>query len=212
MQQCNFEEYPAGTRVQIGARIFERKSHGTFWQEEHELPGNRISRPSASLRSLEVMMEIQHVLLHPRSAKSGSHVSEGRFHPVQGNALLSLTQAEAQGLNGLIDVIDANSDVQPDWIDAVCSAREKLPGSLRGKLFEMAHQPQDLLAVCRRAEGLIRSSQGLEMLEDYTRDAQNGLLTADRLKGFLQGVCGGGGLLPEEYDDLDRMLLGLQQS
>lgn len=212
MQQCNFEEYPAGTRVQIGARIFERKSHGTFWQEEHELPGNRISRPSASLRSLEVMMEIQHVLLHPRSTKASAQVGQGRIYPVQGNALLSLTQAEAQVLNVLIETIEANSDDEPDWIDGVCAAKEKLPASLRGKLFEMALLPQDLLAVCLRAEGMIRSSHALELLEDYTRDAQNGLLTADRLKGFLQGVCGGGGLLPEDYDDLDRMLLALQQS
>lgn len=33
----------------------------------------------------------------------------------------------AQALISLIEVIDSNNDKYPDWIDAVCTAREKLP-------------------------------------------------------------------------------------
>lgn len=35
----------------------------------------------------------------------------------------------AKALISLLEVIDSNNDKYPDWIDAVCSAREKLPES-----------------------------------------------------------------------------------
>ena len=35
----------------------------------------------------------------------------------------------AKALISLLEVIDSNTDKYPDWIDAVCTAREQLPES-----------------------------------------------------------------------------------
>lgn len=40
-----------------------------------------------------------------------------------------ITPEMAEALFSLLEVIDSNTDKYPDWIDAVCTAREKLPAS-----------------------------------------------------------------------------------
>lgn len=35
----------------------------------------------------------------------------------------------AKALISLLEVIDANNEKYPDWVDAVCTAREQLPES-----------------------------------------------------------------------------------
>lgn len=34
------QDYRLGTRVQIGDRVFRRRTTGTFWREEHRVPEN----------------------------------------------------------------------------------------------------------------------------------------------------------------------------
>lgn len=57
------QDYSAGTRVQIGDREFRRTTTGTFWREEHLIPGNRVSRPSVSLENIEQAAGVKHVVL-----------------------------------------------------------------------------------------------------------------------------------------------------
>lgn len=40
-----------------------------------------------------------------------------------------ITPEMAQALVSLLEVIDSNTDKYPDWVDAVCTAREQLPES-----------------------------------------------------------------------------------
>lgn len=56
-------DYPVNTRVQIGLRVFKRTPTGSFWREEHSVPGNCVSRPSVSLESIEQMTGTQHVVI-----------------------------------------------------------------------------------------------------------------------------------------------------
>ena len=64
-------QYPVGTRVQIGERLFNRTSTGSFWREESSVPGNRIARPSVSLETLEQTTGNEHiVVIDPQLSKS----------------------------------------------------------------------------------------------------------------------------------------------
>lgn len=55
--------HPEGARIQIGDRFFERLGYGSFWREEHEIHGNCVSRPSASLAVLEQQLGVKHRVL-----------------------------------------------------------------------------------------------------------------------------------------------------
>lgn len=59
------KDYPPGTRIRIGHREFTRKAHGSFWIEESEIPGDRVSRPSCSLEWIESELG-QHVVIAQR--------------------------------------------------------------------------------------------------------------------------------------------------
>lgn len=61
-----YAEYKPGTRIEICGRVFVRTSTGSFWREEHEVPGNRVSRPSASLEALESVTGSRHAVLTNR--------------------------------------------------------------------------------------------------------------------------------------------------
>ena len=67
-------QYPVGTRVQIGDRLFNRTSTGSFWREESNVPGNRVARPSVSLETLELATGNEHiVVIDPQFSKT-THV------------------------------------------------------------------------------------------------------------------------------------------
>ncbi|MDT8925242.1 hypothetical protein RBE51_20830 [Pseudomonas taiwanensis] len=68
MAQLELKDHPVGTRIQIGDRFFERLHYGTFWKEIHSIPGNCCSRPSASLRQIELALKTTHIVL-PDTAK-----------------------------------------------------------------------------------------------------------------------------------------------
>ena len=63
MPYSELKDYPAGTRISIGERFFVRANYGSFWTEEHEIPGNRNTRPSASLRHIEIALNTRHVVV-----------------------------------------------------------------------------------------------------------------------------------------------------
>lgn len=63
MPYTELKDYPAGTRIRIGERFFKRADHGTFWTEEHEIPGNCNTRPSVSLKNLEISLNMSHVVV-----------------------------------------------------------------------------------------------------------------------------------------------------
>ena len=56
-------DYPVNTRVQIGDRVFKKTPTGSFWREEHDVPGNCVSRPSVSLESIEQTTATTHVVI-----------------------------------------------------------------------------------------------------------------------------------------------------
>lgn len=55
--------YPAGTWIEIGERKFYRLALGTFWREDHEIMGNCTSRPSTSIRNIELMSGHRHKII-----------------------------------------------------------------------------------------------------------------------------------------------------
>lgn len=58
-----FQDYPDGTIIQIGDRKFEKVQPSTFWREIHDVPGNCVSRPSASLAGIEERSGVKHVVI-----------------------------------------------------------------------------------------------------------------------------------------------------
>ncbi|MDO5947159.1 hypothetical protein [Burkholderia cepacia] len=52
--------------MQIGNRVFRRTATGTFWREEHQIRGNCVSRPSASLANIEQAAGVKHVVIEER--------------------------------------------------------------------------------------------------------------------------------------------------
>lgn len=56
-------DYPEGTRISIGDRIFVKIPLGTFWKEESEIPGNCVSRPSVSLEHIEQSFGSSHTVI-----------------------------------------------------------------------------------------------------------------------------------------------------
>lgn len=63
MPYRELKDYPAGTRISIGEQYFERANYGTFWTEAHEIPGNCNTRPSVSLKNLEISLKMPHVVV-----------------------------------------------------------------------------------------------------------------------------------------------------
>jgi hypothetical protein len=61
------KHYSEGTRIKIGDRTFIRTATSTCWREEHPIPGNCITRPSASLEHIERMTGLQHVVIEPQN-------------------------------------------------------------------------------------------------------------------------------------------------
>lgn len=57
------QDYPQGTRIEIGERKFVRESNGTFWREIHHIPGYCVSRPSVSLEWIEELTGTKHVVI-----------------------------------------------------------------------------------------------------------------------------------------------------
>ncbi len=49
----NLRDYPTDTKISLGGRVFRKVTPGSFWREEHAIPGNCVSRPSASLENVE---------------------------------------------------------------------------------------------------------------------------------------------------------------
>lgn len=61
------KDYPEGTRIKIGDRTFIRTATSTCWREEHSIPGNCTTRPSASLENIERLTGLQHVVIEPQN-------------------------------------------------------------------------------------------------------------------------------------------------
>ncbi len=59
-------QYPVDTRIRIGDRLFKRTPTGSFWREEHDVPGNCVPRPSVSLESIEQTAGTEHVVIDPQ--------------------------------------------------------------------------------------------------------------------------------------------------
>ena len=59
-------DYPAGTWIEIGERRFYRLALGSFWREDHPIPGNCTSRPSVSIRNIELFAHIKHKVIRSR--------------------------------------------------------------------------------------------------------------------------------------------------
>jgi hypothetical protein len=66
------KDYPEGTRIKIGARSFVRADRGKFWNEDHEIPGNCCSRPSASPRNIELSTGSRHIVVEGAVAANTS--------------------------------------------------------------------------------------------------------------------------------------------
>jgi hypothetical protein len=62
-------DYPVGTWISIGERVFRRIHSGVFWCEEHASIKARISRPSISLAWIEQDLGISHVVFHKTEAE-----------------------------------------------------------------------------------------------------------------------------------------------
>lgn len=59
-------QYPVDTRVRIGDRVFKKTPTGSFWREEHDVPGNCVSRPSVSLETIEHTTGAEHFVMDPQ--------------------------------------------------------------------------------------------------------------------------------------------------
>ena len=57
------ENYPEGTRIRIGPREFQKTTTSSFWKEVHQIPGNCVRRPSASLKCIEETTGRSHVVI-----------------------------------------------------------------------------------------------------------------------------------------------------
>ena len=57
------QDYPNGTRIAVAERKFVKVEPGTFWREEHAIPGNCVSRPSISLEGIEALSGAKHVVI-----------------------------------------------------------------------------------------------------------------------------------------------------
>ena len=117
-----------------------------------------------------------------------------------------LTDTQVAGLKNLLKTIDENNDTHPDWVDAVCTARELLPDGTLEALAGVAGGQPDLEEVCVKAQALVTGDFAQETLADYLSDAKNGSLTPDRLRGFLQGLSVAGAFGTDDYDELDRLM------
>lgn len=62
-KQIELKDYKPGTRVEIDGRVFVRTTTGSFWREEHEVLGNCVSRPSASIEALEHTRGVRYIVL-----------------------------------------------------------------------------------------------------------------------------------------------------
>lgn len=49
----SLRDYPTGTKVRIGNRVFSKEAARSFWREEDPIPGNCVSRPADSLKNIE---------------------------------------------------------------------------------------------------------------------------------------------------------------
>ncbi|HBN9243600.1 hypothetical protein [Pseudomonas aeruginosa] len=71
----------------------------------------------------------------------------------------------------------------------------------------MPIEPRTLTAVFTQVARCLEGHDlALETLDDYRADAAAGLLTVDRLRGFLQGLSAAGALPYEDYCEVDAML------
>lgn len=78
-EMLDLRNYPTGTKVRIGRRVFSKVASGSFWREEDPIPGNCISRPSDSLQNIEY--------------EFGAHIVIGYFVDWNGN----IRRVEAPG-------------------------------------------------------------------------------------------------------------------
>ena len=62
-------DYPVGTWISIGERIFRKMQSAAFWREEHASIKVRISRPSISLAWIEQDMGVSHVVFYKAEAE-----------------------------------------------------------------------------------------------------------------------------------------------
>ena len=62
-------DYPVGTWISIGERIFRRIQSAAFWREEHASIKVRISRPSICLAWIEQEMGLSHVVFYKTEAE-----------------------------------------------------------------------------------------------------------------------------------------------
>jgi len=95
----SLNSFPVGSKVQIAQRFFVHIRPG-FWREDHEIHGNRTTRPAASLRSMEVSSGKPAVLLPDQ---------HGYFVDWDGNVRLALEPGE--GLHSLIDIAKSHLTV-----------------------------------------------------------------------------------------------------
>lgn len=94
------DQYPAGAKVQIGDRIFQHLSKRGLWREDHLIPGNRVTRPTASLERLEESVG-PHLALP---------IEHGYF--VDWNGDTRPTSQPGEHLECIVDVQNAHADIR----------------------------------------------------------------------------------------------------
>lgn len=59
----DLHNYPMGTRIGIGSRVFRKVAPSSFWREEHSIPGNCVSRPATSIQNIEQQLGQTHLVI-----------------------------------------------------------------------------------------------------------------------------------------------------
>ena len=96
----DLDTYPVGTRIRIGSRRFTKTPAGSFWREEHHVPGNCVTRPAASLRSIE-------------DAEGHAHIVIGYFVDWDGNT----RRVEAPGNGYTCEIVRKSGRIDVDVVD-----------------------------------------------------------------------------------------------
>jgi hypothetical protein len=106
------QDYPNGTIIKIGDRQFEKITPSIFWREIHEVPGNCVSRPFASLESMEEDHGTKHVVVRqsesaPISEPRANSRYPARLSPMESYMVVKLAvEANCNPANCKLPTLD----------------------------------------------------------------------------------------------------------
>lgn len=127
-------------------------------------------------------------------------------------AYLPVSLKHLEFLQALLDAASAR-EADPDaevfqLLDSVRKTRGEAVKSRHREGLSCKHiADKTLSAVFSQVEGAVKDCpHSLEVLADYQQDAAAGLLTVDRLRGFLQGLSASGALPYVDYCEVDAKL------